>query len=207
MMHLNEKLAEYVYEELSAAEIAEARRHVAACAECKARVEEFERIHHALKAMPDVDLPRRVVIAPAAQARPRVFVPLRWLAPIGAAAALVLMLAVVGPIHAEWRDSQLTIAFGKLPAPLSPAAGAVSPALVTQPIDYQRIADTVRAQQQVWLAQEVARLETKLAAVNGKELNHVRSQLDFLEKWQQETWRGKEEITSSIQLLARASEK
>src|SRR6516162_7003510 len=109
-MHLNDKLAEYVYEELSPAEMTEARRHIATCAECKSRVDDFQQIHHSLKAMPDLDPPRRVVIPAVRETRRSVFAPLRWLAPIGVAAALVLALVVAGPIHAEWHDSQFTIA-------------------------------------------------------------------------------------------------
>src|SRR5262245_50162619 len=169
-MHLNENLAEYVYEELPGPEMAEARRHVAACADCKARVDDFERIHHALKAMPDIDPPRRVVIAPAKQARPRVFAPVRWLAPIGVAAALVLALAVAGPIHAEWHDSQFTIAFGKVPAPPA-VASPTQVAPTVQPVDYERIINErikeLRAEQQTWIAQEIAREETKLSATRG----------------------------------------
>lgn len=115
MLHLEDKLAEYVYEELSTAEMAEARQHVAACAGCRHRVEEFQKIQHALNAWPDTDLPQRLVFAPADHVRRRMAVPLRWLAPLAAAAALVLAVFLAGPVHVEWRDSQLTIAFGKLP--------------------------------------------------------------------------------------------
>jgi anti-sigma factor RsiW len=142
-MHLNEKLAEYIYEELPAAEMDEIRRHVSGCAACKARVEEFEHIHHALKAMPDEDLPRRVVIEPAAQKKSRVLIPWRWAAPLGVTAAILLALGLAGPIHLDWHDSQLTIAFGKPPAP------------VAQPADYQRIVD------------ELTRLEEQSAQVKG----------------------------------------
>jgi anti-sigma factor RsiW len=124
-MHLNDKLAEFVYEELPPSAMAEARNHVSACAECKTRVEEFERIHLALKAMPDEDLPRRVVVARQGEHSRRLRSrPLRWLAPVGVAVAAVLALALVGPVHLDWHDSQFTVAFGTQPA-RSPATAAV----------------------------------------------------------------------------------
>ena len=201
-MHLNEKLAEYAYEELPAAEMAEARRHVAGCAECGERVKDFERIHHALKAMPDVDLPRRVVIEPAKAARVRTFLPVRWLAPVGAAVALVLALAVVGPIHAEWHDSQITIAFGKTPS--ANVAPAPSIAVAPQPVDYKRLAEEVRAQNAEYLKEEIARLEQKVAASSGRQLAEVRSQIVYLKIQQEEQQRNfrnqTEDINRSFQL-------
>jgi hypothetical protein len=200
-MHLNEKLAEYVYEDLSPAEMAEARRHLAGCAECGARVEEFQRIHHALKAMPDVDPPRRVVIAPAKAARTRAFLPVRWLAPVGAAVALVLALAVVGPIHAEWHDSQLTIAFGKVPyTSVAPTPAPVAP----QPVDYKRLAKEVRAQDAAFLQEEVERLEKKVTAASGSRLAELHSQIAYLKNQQDEQQRNfrnqTEEINRSFQM-------
>lgn len=204
-MHLNEKLAEYVYEELPSAEMAEARRHVAGCAECGERVKEFQRIHHALKAMPDVDLPRRVVIQPAKAARTRTFLPVRWLAPVGAAAALVLALAVVGPIHAEWHDSQLTIALGRVASPnVAPAAAVVS----AQPIDYKRLAAEVRAQNAAYLQEELVRLEQKVADSSGRQLAEVRNQIVYLKNQQEEQRRDlrkqAEDTNVSFQFLADA---
>jgi anti-sigma factor RsiW len=202
-MHLNEKLAEYVYEELPSAEMAEARRHVAGCGECGERVKDFQRIHHALKAMPDLDLPRRVVIQPAKAARPRMFLPVRWLAPVGAAVALVLALAVVGPIHAEWHDSQLTIAFGKTPSTNVAPASSVAVA-APQPVDYKRLAEEVRAQNAAYLKEEIAQLEQKVAASSGKQLAEVRSQIVYLKTQQEEQQRNfrnqTEDINRSFQL-------
>jgi len=206
-MHLDERLAEYVYEELPGSEMAEARRHVATCADCKARVDDFERIHLALKAMPDIDPPRRVVIEQAKQPRPRVFAPVRWLAPIGAAAALVLALAVAGPIHAEWHDSQFTIAFGKTPA--APAVTSPAASTPVQPVDYERIINDrineLRVEQQAWIAQQIAHEEMKLAAAYGKELTDVNARLAYLRKFQQDTWNATQTIGGSIQLLAQKS--
>jgi anti-sigma factor RsiW len=204
-MHLNEKLAEYVYEELPAAEMAEARRHVAGCAECGDRVKDFERIHQALRAMPDVDLPRRVVIEPAKAARVRTFLPVRWLAPVGAAVALVLALAVVGPIHADWHDSQLTIAFGKTPSTNVAPAPVVAP----QPVDYKRLAEEVRAQNAAFLQEELARLEKEVTVSSGRELAQVRNQIVYLKNQQEEHQRNfrkqTEETNATFQLLAKGN--
>ena len=63
MAHLNDKLADFFYEELPATEMVEARRHVADCGECRAQVQLFERTHLALKNLPDAELPRRVIFA------------------------------------------------------------------------------------------------------------------------------------------------
>jgi hypothetical protein len=167
-------------------------------------VDEFEGVHHALKAMPDEDPPRRVVIPTAVEpAKPRVFLPLRWLAPIGAAAAVLLMLAVAGPIHLQWSDSQLTISFGK-----APASSPNVPSTAVQTIDYPKIVAEVRAQQQVWLAQEIARLENRGLASEGvskKELDELRGALVSLETWQRQSWREIQRYGGDIQLIAQKS--
>ena len=50
MSHLEDKLAEFVYEELTASEMEEVRQHVAQCLECQGRVAEFQEMQHALAA-------------------------------------------------------------------------------------------------------------------------------------------------------------
>ena len=65
MAHLGDKLAEYFYQELSSAEMIEARKHVDACKECRLEVERFERIHLALRTAPELDPPRRFVFSPS----------------------------------------------------------------------------------------------------------------------------------------------
>ena len=180
-MHLNERLAEFVYEELTPGEMAEARQHVGTCADCKARVDEFARLHHALRAMPDEDLPRHIVFAPADHVKRHVLLPLRWLVPIGAAAALMLVVVVAGPIRMDWQGSQLTIAFG-----------GIAP-------------DTARLEQQAGLAAEIQRLENA-ANANGAELRQVRGQMAYLENLQRTVWKETLQNASSIQLLAQKSD-
>ena len=99
MSHLAERLAEFVYEELTALEMEEARQHVAQCLECQGRVSEFQKVQHALETVPDVEVPRRVVFVESRKSVTRTWVPLRWLVPSATAAALVLALVIGGPIQ------------------------------------------------------------------------------------------------------------
>jgi hypothetical protein len=135
-----------------------------------------------------------------------VFAPLRWLAPIGVAAALVLALVVAGPIHAEWHDSQLTIAFGKLPAAPTPTPVVTPPTLAAQPVDYQRIIDAVRADQQAYLGRELSRLEREVSASRGKEVNRgvaenlvdFQNKLAYLMKNTEDTNRGLQMLVQKV---------
>ena len=115
MSHLGERIADYVFEELSASEIAEAKRHLAQCPDCCAQVERFQRTHAMLKASPDVDPPRSIVFE---FDKPPVSRLWRWLVPAAAAISLfIIAIVLAGNIHVQWRDSQLTIAFGQIITP------------------------------------------------------------------------------------------
>ena len=125
MSHLGERIADYVFEELSASEIAEAKRHLAQCSDCCAQVEQFQRTHAMLKASPDVDPPRNIVFE---FEKPPVRRLWRWLVPAAAAISLfIIAIVLAGNIHVQWRDSQLTIAFGRIirPAETNQAALAM----------------------------------------------------------------------------------
>ncbi|MBI4474834.1 MAG: hypothetical protein HY646_19335 [Acidobacteria bacterium] len=111
--HLIEKLAEFVFVELSESEMAETREHIAACADCRTRVEHFQKTHAMLRASPDLDLPRNIVFELEKPSLNR----FRWLTPAAAAALFVVVIALAGVIHVRWRDSQLTIAFGQIIPP------------------------------------------------------------------------------------------
>src|SRR5262245_45308048 len=151
MKHLGEQITDFVFGELSAGEMDEARNHIAGCADCRSEVEQFERTRSVLKMSPDVEPPRHVVFEfekPRASAW-------RWLAPIAAAAAVIIAVWIVVPVGIQWRDSQLTIAFGKMPAtPGIPAPSVVTPA-VPQPIDYDRVTRAVQESQQAWLMDQL----------------------------------------------------
>ena len=65
MSHLENRLAEFVFEELAEPEMAAARQHVAQCLECQGRVAGFRKVQHSLEQLPDVDVPRRMVFVPS----------------------------------------------------------------------------------------------------------------------------------------------
>ena len=89
MAHLGDKLAEYFYEELSSAEMTEARKHVEACIECRLDLERFERVHLALRTAPELEPPRHVVFSPRERRSWMSWLEWRTAATAGAAAALV----------------------------------------------------------------------------------------------------------------------
>ena len=112
MSHLNERIADFVFEELSTGEMAEAGRHIAECSDCRAQVESFQRTHQMLKTSPDLDPPRNIVFEFEKPARRTSGAFWKWLAPLAATAALALGIAVMAPIHVQWHESQLTVTFG-----------------------------------------------------------------------------------------------
>lgn len=122
MSHLNDRIADYVFEELSAGEMAEAGRHIAGCPDCRAEVESFQRTHRMLKTSPDVDPPRSVVFEFEKPARRTHGAFWRWLAPLAASVAIVLGVVVMAPIRIQWHESQVTISFGGTAPGVSPQA-------------------------------------------------------------------------------------
>src|SRR5262249_17309618 len=154
---------------LSPAEMTEVKSHLAQCADCKKEVEQHERTFSMLKASPDVNPPRSVVFEFEKPVANRWW---RWLAPVAAAAMLLIGVSLAAPIQVKWSDSQLTIAFGKLPASVStPAAAPPAPERVVvektaaEPVDYERI--------QKWINDEV----NKKDAVRVKEIQRLQGQL------------------------------
>src|SRR5207253_8319878 len=63
MTHLNDRLAEFFYNELSPGEMNDARRHIEQCADCRLHLQQFENIHITLRAAPDWDPPRNIVFS------------------------------------------------------------------------------------------------------------------------------------------------
>ena len=111
MSHVTEKLAEFMFEELPAPEMAEARRHLTECANCREQVDRFQQTLAMLKAAPDVEPPRSIVFEIEKPAASRLW---RWFPAAATIAALLLMtIALAGRVRVEWRDSQLTVAFGQ----------------------------------------------------------------------------------------------
>ena len=202
MSHLEDRLAEFVYEELTVSDMQEARQHVAQCLECQGRVSEFQRVQHALETVPDLEAPRRVVFVESRKSTAKRWLPLRWLVPYATAAALLLALVIAGPIHFDRQESGMTIAFGALPEAV-PLQVAAQPIVVEpQPVDYQQIVARVTAQQQAWLESELAERIQAISVVNGREIQRLRAEMAYLYDLQRAAVRDTLENSSSIQLLA-----
>jgi hypothetical protein len=183
MGHLNDKLADFYYEELPASEMVQARRHVAECGECRAQLQLFEKTHLALKQLPDAQPPRHVVIA---EPEPRVrwgVLDWRFLAPMAAAVA-ALVIAIM-PASSP-RPAAVPVVVGT-PAPVP----VVTPA---QAIDYDRIVDQVRRSERAWFTEQLEKRDREIRQLQG-ELAYYESYQRTLVK---ETW----ENASTIQLLA-----
>src|SRR5262249_24209165 len=125
MTHLGERITDFVFGELPAADMDAARRHIAVCAECRQEVEQFEHTRSMLKMSPDVEPPRHIAFE---LEKPRSI--WRWFVPVATAAAIIITVLVAMPVGVQWKDSQLTIAFGKMPA--APAPVAAAPVVVSQ---------------------------------------------------------------------------
>jgi hypothetical protein len=201
MAHLGERTTEYIFSELSSAEMEEAHRHIGECAECRQEVEQLRRTHAMLKASPDVEPPRQIVFE--VEKRP-LRIAWRWLAPIGAAAALVVAVLIAAPMQIQWNDSQLTIAFGKLlPPPAGPVPAIVAPVPSVQPIDYDRILKEVQNSQQAWLVSELKRHDD----AQNLEIERLRGHLVYMQNMQKSIEKQGIDNAASIQLLAEGSTK
>src|SRR5262245_46191900 len=185
MAHLNDKLADFFYEELPASEMVEARRHVTECGECRTQLQLFEKTHLALKKLPDAEPPRRVVFAPATQPARWGVLDWRFLAPMAAAVA-ALVLAVM-PARSPAPTS--------LPvAATAPESAPVVPQVQPQNIDYDRIVDQVRQADRAWFAEQLAKRD--------REIRQLEGQLTYYESYQRTLVKETMENASSIQLLA-----
>ena len=191
MGHLNERITGYIFNELPSAEMAEARAHVAGCKDCRQEVEWFERTHSMLMTSQDVSPPRSVVFEFAKPApAPSGF--WKWVAPMAAAAVLVMGVALAAPIQIQWKDSQLTIAFGKAPASSPSAVPVVERVVekaVAEPVDYARI--------QKLINDEVVRKDV----ARTKDIQRLRGELAYVEGLQQATERGVMGAEASIAML------
>jgi hypothetical protein len=187
MAHLNDKVADFFYGELPASEMVEARRHVSECGECRTQIQLFEKTHLALKALPDAEPPRRVVFAPAARPARWGVLDWRFLAPMGAAAA-ALILAVM-PAHSPAPTSVPVAITAPAPAPVATQAQPQP-----QTIDYNRIVDQVRQADRAWFADQLAKRD--------REIRQLEGQLAYYESYQRTLVKETMENASSIQLLA-----
>src|SRR5437867_3434548 len=184
MSHLSDKLTELIFEELSASEMAEAKRHLAQCSDCRQQVEQFQRTHAMLRALPDVDPPRHIIFAPPE--RPAWLGIFDWRAALPVSAAVALILAMF-------------VLFSPNPAPVIVSVPAPAPPTVqVQNVDYDRITREVGQSERVWLAGEVEK--------RGKEIQRLQGSLDYYEHLQHDVWKVPLENAGSIQLLAQRSE-
>src|ERR1051326_7979520 len=63
MAHLEDKLADFFYNELPVTEMNAAKQHIGECADCRLRLRQFETMHIALRNAPDWDPPRNIVFS------------------------------------------------------------------------------------------------------------------------------------------------
>jgi anti-sigma factor RsiW len=178
--HLSEKIAEFVFDELSAPETAEAERHLAQCSDCRQQVEQFQTTHAMLRTSTDVELPRRIMFE---FEKPRVTSWVwRWLAPMAASAAVAFAVVNLTPHQQVQPQVVERVVEKQVVAQSQPSAA--------EPVDYQKI--------QAWLTTEL----NKRDGIQAKELMRVRGDLALLDSYQRavekETWNN----ASSIQLLA-----
>jgi len=164
--------------------MAEARQHLAQCSDCRQQVEQFQQTHAMLRALPDVDPPRRIVFAPPE--RPAWLGIFDWRAALPVSAAVVLIIAMF-------------VVFSPNPAPLILSVPApVAPAVQVQNVDYDRIISEVRRSERVWFAGELEKRD--------KEIQRLQGSLDYYEHLQHAVWKETLENAGSIQLLAQRSE-
>jgi anti-sigma factor RsiW len=191
MTHLTDKIAEFVFNELSGAEAAEAERHLAGCSDCRGEVEAFRRTRALLRALPDAEPPRRIVFETEKPAVPSWV--WRWLSPAGAAVAASVMTALL-----------MTPAAPPAAQPVERIVVERNPA--AQPVDYGRIVSEIRASQEKLLASELQKELQKRDAAQTTEIQRLRTELAYLESLQLKIHRENIENASSIQLLAQKSE-
>ena len=141
MSHVTEKIAEFIFQELPAPELAAAKQHLAECPTCREQVDRFQQTLTMLKTSPDAEPPRNLVF----EFEKPVSRMWRWLpASVAIAALLLVTIALAGRVHIQWRDSQLTIAFGQ----------AISPAQTDQAAE---------------LATEIQRMKGHMAYLEGRQ--------------------------------------
>ena len=91
MSHLNERIADFVFGEMTAPEAGEASAHLQACSDCSRQVAEFRHTYALLQSAPDVDIPRPVVFE-VEKAPARTWLG-RWLPPLASAVAASILTA------------------------------------------------------------------------------------------------------------------
>jgi hypothetical protein len=185
MEHLSDKIAEFVFEELSPSDMITANRHVAECPPCRIELEQFQQTHAMLKTSSDVEPPRRIIFEVE---KPRVIPWVwRWLAPMAASAAVALAVVQLSPRPQP--QPQIVERVVVQPQAEQPAA---------QPVDYQKIIAELRSSERLWLANELKKHDS----AQQREIQRVRGDLAFLDTYQRAAYREMAENSAAIQLLA-----
>jgi len=194
-----------VFEELGDGQMRDARRHVAQCLDCQQKVADFRQVRHRLEALPDVDLPRRMVFMPdipettAPSTRRRRWLPLAWGVPAGVLAALVLAVVLVGGAEVDWQDGGVRIALGDVSDPAPPVA---TPDPVPVEIDYEAIVARVMAEQASMIEAGLDSRVAELDSLNLREFDRLRGQMAVLYELQEANNRTTLAQAGSIQRLA-----
>src|SRR5262249_6621829 len=124
MAHLEDKLADFFYKELSATEMKDAERHIEQCVDCRLRLQPFESMHVVLRSAPDWDPPRNIVFS---EPQRRTWLPwFDWRPLVASTAAAALVAGII---------VRLTPAVPPTPIPTSVATPAV---VQVEKIDYSR---------------------------------------------------------------------
>ncbi len=186
MSHLTERIAEFVFGELSPVEMSEGHRHLADCSDCREQVQQFQQTYAILKTSSDVEPPRRIIF----EVEKSKFMPWmwRWLAPMAASAAVAL--AVVNFVPRMQPIERVVVQQQPVTQP------------VAQPINYDKIISELRTSQQTWLANELKKREV----VQSKEIQRLQGDLALLDSYQRVTYREMAENASSIQMLAQRAD-
>lgn len=186
MAHLKDKLAEFFYEELPAAEMTEARRHIEECAECRLQLQEFERIHIVLRSAPELDPPRNIIFSEPQRKSWFGWFDWRPLASSTAAAAIV---------------AGIIVRLSPVPVPPTPVAAVPSgppPVVQVEKVDYDRIINNVRQSEREWLAAELQSRD--------REIQRLRAEVVYYDSFQRVVMKETLENGSAIQLLAQRTE-
>jgi hypothetical protein len=220
MFHLEDRLAEFVFDELPPDELNSLRQHLAQCLDCQTRVSDFQKVQHSLEQLPDEDLPRRMVFVPemAAVERRTSWFSFAWAVPSAAVAVLALAMLIAGPFQFEWSQSGVQIAFGSLPQDSAPQAEFETVAVATPSIDYDnldyaQIAARLAPDQQLLMAaefeqrnSEIARLIDQNDQANRTEIRRVRADMGQLYDMQRMAQYDFYDQGSTLQLMAQLTE-
>ena len=184
MAHLEDKLADFFYKELSATEMKDAERHIGECADCRRRFQQFERMHVVLRSAPDWDPPRNIVFS-----EPQRSVWLSWFdwRPLVASTAVAALVAGV--------VVRLTPAVPANPNFIPAAAPAV---IQAEKVDYNRIVNEVRESEREWLDGELQSRD--------REIQRLRAQIAYYDSFQRAVMKETLQNGSAIQLLAQRTE-